>query len=475
MKATQADVTLRKALDEISGDIAVTVADAAAKSGLPLREAERGLHALVAEYRGHLRVTEDGDLIFTFPTRFRKPWETQARARALLAKVGGALSGIARFVVRAWVAIVLVGYALLFVALFIALTFSRSGEDRDRGGFSFLGVIFRLVAEALFWTYHPWSPFRADVDVAPRRAWGTRDRRSEVPFYERVDRFFFGPKPAPEDPLARERAVLSEIRAQKGRVGLGDVMRVTGATRAEVDPLMSRLMLDFEGEVEVSDDGGIFYRFKDLRKTALPGAERRPKPVWQEHVEAPKLTGNTPGSNLVIGGINLFNLLASGWVLLNGLTVERIFWIFSHAKGEPMPAPGLPIALGVVPFVFSLLLFLLPLGRLLLRPLREKKAGRERGRRAVLKAVLEGAQQGGVSDRELRGRYAMAAGFEPDEKELTRELVALGGDVDLERAGEGVRYRFADLELEHKALEAEREAASEQEARVGKVVFSSEN
>jgi hypothetical protein len=67
--------------------------------------------------------------------------------------------------------------------------------------------------------------------------------------------------------------------------------------------------------------------------------------------------------------------------------------------------------------------------------------------------------------------------MEPHEKEITREVLALGGDVDIEQAerGKGVRYRFLDLELEAKAVEAEREAASDQEAKVGKVVFSSED
>ena len=37
-----------------------------------------------------------------------------------------------------------------------------------------------------------------------------------------------------------------------------------------------------------------------------------------------------------------------------------------------------------------------------------------------------------------------------------------------------LRARFPDLELEAKAVAAEREAASEDEAKVGKVVFTSE-
>jgi hypothetical protein len=481
MKPEAAQAALRKALESRKGDIVVTIADAAAESGLALRDAEAALHALVSEYRGHLRVTEDGDILFRFPTRFTKPWETRARLARITDAVGGAISGVARFIVRAWVAIVLVGYALIFVALAIALTFNRSSDDRgsSRGGGELLGFIFRLVAEALFWTYHPFSPFRANVsygyEAPASRGWGRR-RRNETPFYERVDRFFFGPKPVVPDPLASQRAILAEIRAGKGRIGLADVMRVTGLERAEVDPLMSKLMLDYEGSVEVSEEGGIAYRFPELRKTVgITDAKREP-PIWTKTVEAPKLTGNEPASDLMIGGLNAFNLVASGWVLLQGLTIDRLIGIFSGLPAEKLPPPGLPIALGVVPFVFSIALFLLPLGRLALRSRREKKAAKERGRRAVMAAVLDGVKSPeGVDERTITHRYSMAAGFEPDPKELNDQLVRLGADVDLDKAEHGVRYRFPDLELEAKAVEAEREAAAENEAKVGKVVFSSED
>jgi hypothetical protein len=38
-----------------------------------------------------------------------------------------------------------------------------------------------------------------------------------------------------------------------------------------------------------------------------------------------------------------------------------------------------------------------------------------------------------------------------------------------------VRYRFVDLETEAAALEAEREAASDEEKKVGRVIFASDN
>src|SRR4051812_40997039 len=80
-----------------------TVADAAARSGLPLRDAETGLHALLAEYRGHLRVTAEGELLFRFPSGFTKPWETRTRLAAFGHRVARAALGVGRFVVRAWI------------------------------------------------------------------------------------------------------------------------------------------------------------------------------------------------------------------------------------------------------------------------------------------------------------------------------------------------------------------------------------
>jgi hypothetical protein len=455
----------------------LTVADAAAASGLSLAEADRGLHALVADYRGHLEATESGELLFGFPHGFSKPWERQEGLARFFASVGRTAGGAARFVVRAWVAIVLVGYVVIFLAIMLGLFFARSSSSEDRGGSRGGGLLpyflFRLIADALFFSYHPlWRT----GEERPRRWFDAkRSRRDEgPPFYERVDRFFFGPPPPVKDPEASKKAVLAEIRAKKGRIGLADVLRVTGLSRAEVDPLLSRLLVDYDGEIEVSDEGGIFYRFPDLRKTADARAPKSAaKPVWELREQLPPVTGNPSSSNLLIGALNAFNLLASTWILSQGLTFERMWAMFQGVPAIDLPPPGTPLALGLVPLVFSLLLFLLPLGRLLLRPLKKRRVARENGRRAVLQAVLEAAPTGGVAEAEIVRRYRIASGEDPDPTALRKDLVALGGDIDLESEATEVRYRFRDLELEARAVEAEREAAADHEAQVGKVVFSS--
>lgn len=467
----------------------MTIADAAAKSGLPLWDAERGLHALVSEYRGHLRVTADGDLLFRFPHGLTKPWETRTRLARAASAVGNALLGVARFVVRAWIAIVLVGYVAIFVAILIGLAFARS-DDRDRGGglgFSLIGGVFRILAEALFWMVHPFSPFAYTRYGAYGGAWGydepararafAKPAEPKVPFYERVNRFFFGPQDPPEDPRAMEKKVVAEIRAQKGRVGLADVMRVTGLPRDEADPLMARLMLEYGGTVDVSEEGGITYRFAEVRKTAAnPGVagEARPAPAWARPEQMPPLTGNDFGTNALIVGLNGFNLIMSWFALSAGLTIERVTKLFSGVPWVELPPPGTAWALGVVPLVFSIALFVLPLLRALWRPIKARRVARANGRKALVRAVLERVGRGGIAEEELAEAWAKAAGSDPDPKTLTKEVAALGGDVDLTRVEEGVRYRFPELEIEAKAVQAEREAAAEEEARVGRVIYSSE-
>ncbi len=484
MDPAAAGAVLRGALKEPKKPI--TIADASVASGLAQRDAEAGLNWLTHEYRGHLRVTEDGDLVHHFPTAFEKPWETRERFAVLAERVGDALLGAGRFLVRAWLLVAMIGYALVFVALMIALTLARQGgNDRNESpGLGLVGGLFRMIGDALFWTFHPFSPmsvygygyYGAQPAYAARR-----DRRPKdgVPFYEKVNRFVFGPTKTKEDPNAQRARLLHAIRIAKGRIGLGDVMRVTGLPRTEADPLMARLMLDHDGAVEVSENGGIVYTFAELRRTAgETGPEEIPTPAWDRPPTLQPLTGNKDGANLGIAALNGFNLLASLWAIDHHLTIANIATLLTtpHPRYEPIafPTEGLPVALGVVPLLFSVVIFALPAMRTALRSRAANKVAEERARLGVLREIVTKAtQKEPVDDAALRTIVRVATGHEPSSKDITRRVVNLGGDVDVGPDGE-VRYRFAELEAEAEALEEERADAPEAEARLGKVVFASD-
>jgi hypothetical protein len=244
-------------------------------------------------------------------------------------------------------------------------------------------------------------------------------------------------------------------------------------------------MLDHEGGVEVGEQGGIVYRFEALRRTAetVPDAKlseaKARVAAWDTPRTLPPLTGNSGGTNAGIMALNGFNVLASGWVLSHGLTLSNLYTLVTYhpPRGAPplvLPYDGVPIALGVVPLVFSLALFALPAARALLRSRQERAVRIENARLAILREVLTHApNKEPVTETSLRAVYRVHTGTEPTSKEITARVVALGGDVDVGPEGE-VRYRFADLEAEAEALDDERRLAPEEEAKLGRVVFASD-
>jgi hypothetical protein len=203
-----------------------------------------------------------------------------------------------------------------------------------------------------------------------------------------------------------------------------------------------------------------------------------PEPAWATKKEPLPLTGNPVGANFLVAALNAFNLAMAGFALDANLTIDRVLYLFEHTGRRgyvpPMPYDGVPIALGLVPLVFSLGIFAFPLVRAIVQPYRARAAARENARLAVLREVLTRVENGTPIDEPvLAAAWKRATGEAPTSKELTRIAVDLGGDVD---PSEGeVRYRFADLEAEQAALEEERAHASDEEARAGKVVFASDD
>lgn len=477
MEADPAAQALREKLRGQTGDL--TVADAAARSGLALRDAERGLFRLLELYPGNLKATSEGELLFSFPDgldRLRNERTLWQRTWDRTKKVVGSAT---RFLLRAWIAVATIGYAAIFLGVLIGLALSgRSDSDRGIGGIGQLGyVLVRVILEALFWTFHPaWSYYPEDQ---ARRPWGARaekQKKKGVPFYAKVNRFVFGPEEKETDPREHEQLVLAEIRRQRGRIGVSDVMRVTGLQRQAAEPFIARLMLDYEGEVDVSDDGGITYRFEKVRRTASEGSPKSAFPKLLEQLKLPELTGNSFGSNFGIAALNGFNLLMAMLSLSLGVTVADLFNLWSGVGLQP---DGMAIALGAIPALFSAWIFAMPIFRALRQPSKKAAVKRENGRRGVVKKVLDelkrdADKQHAFSETELKAAWKTATGDVPDDKQLSRTVIEeLGGDVEVTDAGRA-EYRFRDLEAEVAALEAERRAASATEQSVGDVVFEAE-
>ncbi|HXW52989.1 MAG TPA: hypothetical protein VEL47_02660, partial [Myxococcota bacterium] len=96
------------------------------------------------------------------------------------------------------------------------------------------------------------------------------------------------------------------------------------------------------------------------------------------------------------------------------------------------------------------------------------------GKRGLIRAILSKLGLGGIKEETLRQGYEELAQKKPSDKQLTREIVKLGGELELSLQDKPI-YRFPAIEAEIRALENARARASSSESSVGSVVFDSAN
>ena len=421
-------------------DARLTRADAVVASGLSEEEAGEALTALLKEYRSHLSATESGELLYEFDPAFERRNALTWRERA--AAVGTRLWKGFTFLFKIAIVTTLVSYFVAFVAMMVALVFARSSSsDRDDdGGFGLDGLLW-------FWGWDMGSN-----GYGRQRARLARPRRE--PLYKRVFAFVFGPPTPAADPLADEKQIVGYIRAQRGRIAAVDLVRLMGWTFPRAEQEVTRLMVDYGGEPEVTEDGVVVYAFKAVRKTA-GGAAELSAPRWaSERLEtATPLTGNEPGTDAMIAAFNGFNLLAPFWIVpafesrlhVSLASFQFLLWDF--------------------PLAFSALFFAVPAGRWIKARLEERRRRVRNDRRRLLGRIFAGA--GPRPREELAPTPELGA-------LLDRELVSLGGDIAAEPDQRGrVLYTFPRIDEEAAAVARARAAAPTVEQDAGLVIYSS--
>jgi hypothetical protein len=361
--------------------------------------------------------------------------------REKLAKLGNGLWRGFTFLFKISIVTTLVVYFVAFVAMLIAVLFARrSSDDRDSGG----DIDFTW---PLFWMWG-WGPSYDGGRYRRRR------RLPDKPLYKKVFEFVFGPPKPPVDPLAEEKEVLAFIRQKNGRIAAADLVMLMGWDFARAEEEATRLLVNYGGEPEVTDDGVVVYAFKEIRKTAgeEQPAQTTVRWAWERLEARPPLTGNRTGTNVAISLFNGFNLLAPLWI------------VPAFEAGLRAPIPGQEFLLHDYPLVFSSLLFAVPLGRWLVERAREPGRRRRNARRRLLQAVL--AKQGQAASVEELAPEPVAA------EALSRSLVDLGGDVVTDDNGQ-IRYAFPRIRQELAEIEKARAGASGRERDPGAIVFSS--
>nr|XP_043611277.1 uncharacterized protein At5g03900, chloroplastic-like [Erigeron canadensis] len=309
----------------------VTVGDVASKAGIKLTEAQKALQAIAADTNGFLQVSDKGDVLYVFT----KDYRSKLAARSLWIRTEPYLEktkSVAEYLVRVTFGTALIASILIvFTAIIAILTSCSDKDDRKRSrGISFGSLLDLYPSRSeLFWYWDPYYHRRQ------------RDRygNSGMSFIEPVFSFVFGdgdPNESIEE--ARWKLIGQYIGSNGGVVTAEELtpyLDVETAQRTDDDSYILPVLLRFNGQPQVDEEGNILYRFPSLQRTAASERDKK-KELGRQFSE------RVGGTNFIkekkwtfskisdsemtvvggLGGLNLFGVIVLG-AMLKDLTITE--------------------------------------------------------------------------------------------------------------------------------------------------------
>lgn len=481
-----------------------TTADLVALTGLPKAQVEAELKPVSDEYGARLRVTESGEILYSFPQGMRSRYRglgPSLRRFWKAFKKGAAAAAV--FLFKIWIVGMLVGYFVLFLALALlamlaSVAVSMSGKDdrsdRRGGGIGGLYLTGRLLdAFVRIWFYS--ELFKDPYQRSYERGLRAERRREKKPLHRAIFSFVFGDgDPNADWESVEKKAVVAFLQANKGVVTMPEFMALTGLPSAEAERRINRYLLEFEGEPAVSPGGAIYYFFPGLLRRKDRADRTYGGSLPMKRLAA--FSANPKKANAWFCAINGANTLFGGYflgmslaaqpllpILYGGQYADRVvltrgfdfFYLFTHqlfgkVLGVGDPSALLGLVLGAVPLAFSFFFYLVPVLRS-----RRLKAANERVKLENLRRVAYGsvlAAPGGVrpesvpvADEAARPRDSRAA------ERLLKELAAAAGG----EPGADGSYAFPEIARGQAEAGRVRAAVREEDYALGAAVFDSDS
>ena len=448
-----------------------TIGDVVSSAGLPRDQVESALKGLLESHQGHLEVAQSGEMVYLFDRKLLRRDAVPAMER-LKRAAKRFLTGA----FKAWIVTMLVVYFVVFVVLVIAAIMammSRGGERRGGGGSWGRGRGHRHAGHfhfPSFWLwYYIWTPrWRLGRPYYGRRWEATLEKDNRPPFYKKVFAFVFGPDRPKPTQKQLDRSTLRLIRARKGVLTTAELMEHNALPMPAAEEEMGRLLGSYSGEPTVSRDGELVYTFPELMMSAHGAVTaREPSPAWLRMEYPLEITGNEKKHDAVIIGMNGFTLLA-------GATAP---WFIFPQLG--LGGTAAFVGLVVIPVVFSVLFFSVPMLRVL-GVRRENRARKARNlRRAVLGLVYREALAGKgkvTVDKALAHAKPRLKEQDVDRSAVEAVLHQLASEFDADVSSDddgALVFNFRAIRRQFAASEAIRRRVKLEDRTLGEIVYSS--
>jgi len=390
-----------------------TSADLARATGLPLAQINMEMPAISDEYRGRLKVSEKGDVLYSFPqglkSRYRGFGPTMRKLWKTVTK-GAVEAGKALF--KVWILVTVFGYFFLFIALailafFASIALQRGGgssdsSDRRGGGIGGLWLTTSLFDSMIrLWFY---SELFKSSDARHRNAYVKPKRH---PLHKAVFSHVFGEgDPNAEWDTVLKKAFVAFVQTHRGVITLPEFMAISGLKPEEAQDRITRFLVEFEGSPEVSQDGALYFFFPSLLARASDVSVQAASSFPLKRLK--RFSSNDAKLDRTFRWVNIVNLVFGSYYLINavnvgtnvivqtpqgatlkgGLTFLYSYTVYLFSQlGAAQPAQVVGWVLGAAPLAFSVLFFGIPVIRSW-RLKRENEALKQENMRKVLYSAI---------------------------------------------------------------------------------------
>ena len=463
-------VTLEAQLKK--GNRQLTIGDAASFSALNLDDAKRALDHLLGKYHSSLKVTDQGDLIYDFGASLRA--RGTKSFKEIWANVRRWSWKAFKIVFKVWITVMLVVYFVVFlvilIALIVAMMSSDSDSDSDGGGGLGSFFSFMLIADLFrdLFIYNSITGkrvYRTDAYGYRYQAYEPRSMRvsakkKKKSFVASVYDYVFGPPRVEQHPLENYKEVATFLRKNKGLLVKSEIIGLAGWKNDAAADFFADCMVRFNGDAQITDNAVLVADFKEIVRGKATTEVDHPVVWYWDEYEAPyQQTGNTTGRNLLITGMTIFNLFFALVFVTQSPEMTLITFL-----------------LGIVPLVFSIIFFTVPILRFFYNRKRNKKRHLQNIRKRIMRIIF-GTRNGEITDSQLNSvANQQVKGEQLSKKQVTtvmNELIHdLGGDMSVNDEAV-LTYRFERLQTELKEVEKIRSQKRGGTDSLGNVVFDS--
>ncbi|KAL1813308.1 hypothetical protein ACET3Z_023373 [Daucus carota] len=239
----------------------VTVGDVAGKTGIKVDEAQKALQAVAADSDGYLDVSDEGDVLYVFPEDYRLKLAAKSvriRYEPLVEKTKSAADRAVRF---AFGATLIVSIVLVAAAIVVILA-SKSDDDGKKSK-------SKSSSSNLFFLDSSPNTFRWLDALEPQAD------SNGMNFAEAVYSFVFGDGDPNQDFEEKRWKLIGQYIASVGGVTtaeeLAPYLDVTTKAEKNDEGYILPVLIRFDGQPEVDEEGSILYQFPSLQRTASAG------------------------------------------------------------------------------------------------------------------------------------------------------------------------------------------------------------